>query len=123
MKHEFVEYPGFSKHTKTKKITDSQLKQLQLDIMKGGGQTIRGTGGFKKIRCGGDAIGKRGGWRVIFAEYPEYNRVILFEAFDNKTKTKINAKLANLLKTVKQELNQHMRIQYGHEKGSEKNRK
>lgn len=60
------------------------------------GAVIQGTGGFRKVRVGRDAIGKRGGARVIYIFRDEHFPIFLITAYpknekDNLTNTERNA--------------------------------
>jgi len=84
--------------------------------MNGAGQTIQGTGGFKKMRCRGKEYGKQGGLRVIFTDYPKYNIVFLIDAFAKTGKDDLSQEERNLLKKFKAKLDKHLRNVYGEKK-------
>jgi hypothetical protein len=54
----------------SQRISDAQVRQMEVEIMLGYGDVVPNTAGLRKIRCGGQGRGKRGGIRVLFADYP-----------------------------------------------------
>ena len=66
MKRVFIESEFFTKLTA--KVSDSELRRLQQDIMDGQGATISGTGGLQKLRMATSARGKSGSMRVVIAD-------------------------------------------------------
>ena len=63
----FVETPIFTKEVRTV-LSDDDYRSIQTALMlrPEQGPIIRGTGGLRKIRCGGSGRGKRGGLRLIY---------------------------------------------------------
>ncbi len=116
MKRMFLESRAFSQFVRSGKFSDRQLKQLQYDIMKGHGETVTGTGGFKKIRCGSQHAGKRGGWRVIFADYPKCGITILVAAFSKNVQENLSQSECNELKRLKEILDKEVNKRYGQNK-------
>jgi hypothetical protein len=101
---------------KSKAISDDQLKQLQLDIICGLGKTIASTGGLKKIRMAGDNTGKRGGWRVIFADYPEYEYTALVYAYQKADKDNLTNADEKAFRKFKKGLDRKVEKKYGKKK-------
>jgi hypothetical protein len=83
------------------KISDEMLLVLQNDIASGAGDTIGGTGGLKKTRLAASGGGKRGGWRVIFADYPAVGRTALLMAFSKSDKADLTPSEKDELREVK----------------------
>lgn len=70
MKRTFIEVPMFTKKWKELGLTDEDLRELQKVLLQNpkSGDTIKGTGGVRKIRIPIDNTGKRGGGRVIYVD-------------------------------------------------------
>ena len=109
MKRTFKELPAFTKLVKSEKIPDELLKDLQSDIMFLGGDTIPGTGGLVKIRVSGSGRGKRGGLRVIYADYPDRDVTVLIVAYFKNIKQNLSGDEKKLLKAIKLELDRQIR--------------
>ncbi len=86
----------------TKKITallsDEEYRILQKDLlaMPGSGSIIQGSGGIRKIRCGGSGRGKRGGVRVIYYWATNLDQIFMLYAYaknesDDLTKDQLSA--------------------------------
>ncbi len=113
MKCLFVELPAFSRIIRSGKMTDDILRNLQDDIMKGLGDIIPGTRGIKKIRCAREGSGKRGGWRVIYADYPIRKIVVLITAFPKNLKENLTQEEIGELKIFKGFLDKEMETRHG----------
>ena len=70
MNRTFIEVPTFTKKWKELGLSDEILRELQNILLKNPktGNTIKGTGGLRKIRIPLDNSGKRGGARVIYVD-------------------------------------------------------
>ena len=110
MKRTFIEFPAFSRSVASGRIGDRRLRTLEQEIMEGGGVTIPGTGGLRKIRCGGRGRGKSGGLRIIFADYPQRAVTVLIVAFEKTVKEDLTRAEANELKRLKGELDRLMGV-------------
>jgi len=80
MEREFIESHNVRKILKDNGVSDRHPCEMETEIMLGGGATVGRTGGLKKIRCGAAGRGKRGGVRVIFADYPDKGQTYLIAA-------------------------------------------
>ena len=109
----FVETSAFSRLVKSGQISDAMLKQLQNDIMTQKGDTIRATGGLRKIRLASKASGKRGSWRVIYADYPKYSVTVLITAFEKIVQANLNSEQTRQLKNIKTLTDQEMERKHG----------
>jgi len=113
MKRLFVELPAFTAQVRAVKFSDAQLRGLQQDIAGGRGDVIPGTGGLKKVRCAREHGGKRGGWRVVFADYPLWGVTLLVLAFPKNVKANLSPAEAGDLKRLKALLDREMEVRYG----------
>ena len=117
MEREFRETEAFTRLVKSKALTDEQLRQLQRDIISGLGKTIPRTGGFKKIRLtGGQSRGKRGGWRVIYADYPNYGFTAIVFAYPKGLQETLTPEQEKRLRNVKAVLDAEVKKKYGKSK-------
>lgn len=79
MNRTFIEVPTFSKKWRELGLTDEDLRQLQVVLMKNpkAGKVIQGTDGLRKIRIPMENQGKRSGARVIYVDI-EFKECIYF---------------------------------------------
>ena len=90
-------------------VSDEQIQDMEQSIMAGGGDPIKGTGGLKKIRCGAEGRGKRGGVRIVFADYPRHGKTHLVTAWSKGDKETLSKSDRNALKQVKKDLDKAVR--------------
>ena len=113
----FIEARSFDVETKYGKISDSDRERLEFDIMLGRGEVITGTGGLKQIRCGlGGCYGKKHGWQVVFADYPEYSVTFLLIRFPDKYIKGLSRYELKKLKEAKKSIDLLVELKYGEEK-------
>ena len=113
MKRTFKEFPAFSSLVRSGQISDEQVRQTQEDIMAGGGDAIPGTGGVRKIRCRGHEGGKRGGWRILFADYERFGLAFLIWAFPKGGKATLTAAEKNVIRKLKRDIDREVEASYG----------
>lgn len=116
MKRLFAESRNFTKLVADGKISDRSIKKVQVDIMNGLGDTIVGTGGLKKIRCGSEGRGKSGSWRIIFADYPKFNVTFFITAFPKNEKENLSDEEKAILFSLKRSLDREVEVKYGSKK-------
>lgn len=116
MRRTFIELRFFSARANSLGLGDEQLRELQADIVLEGGAVIPGTGGLRKIRWAGKHGGKRGGYRVIFADYPAWGIAVLITVFAKNVKENLSAAETRHLKILKAALDQELEEQYGPKK-------
>ena len=113
----FFEARSFDAKTKFGKISDSDRERLEFDITLGRGEVITGTGGLKQIRCGlGGCYGKKHGWQVVFADYPEYSVTFLLIRFPDKHIKGLSRYELKKLKEAKKRIDLLVDLKYGEEK-------
>jgi len=66
----FIEVPMFTKKWKELGLTDEDLRILECELLKNPkmGDSIKGTGGLRKVRIPLENSGKRSGGRVIYVD-------------------------------------------------------
>ena len=109
----FVETAAFTRLVKHERISDGMLHELQNDIINGTGDTIRNTLGLKKIRFATKSGGKSGGWRAIYADYPQYNSTVLIFAFPKNVQENLTADQTKELRKLKAVTDKEMEERYG----------
>jgi len=112
----FIETAAFTRIIKRGQISDEMLNDLQADIVKGMGNTIPNSGGFKKIRFSAETTGKSGGWRAIFADYPKYNITVLVLAYPKNAQADLTAEQVKELRKLKLATNKELERRYGKKK-------
>lgn len=109
MRRLFVEATSFQK--RVDKAGQAALMAIQQAIMKtpDAGALMQGTGGLRKLRIA-DAErgkGKRGGFRVIYLDLPDFERTYLLALYDKGEKEDISSDekkgLRELVKILKSE--------------------
>ena len=93
---------------KVARVSDDSVRAMQRDILQGGGDVVKGTGGLRKIRCAAQGRGKRGGVRVLFADYPGVGVCLLLAAFAKNVQENLTPGQRKELAALKARLDAHM---------------
>lgn len=103
----FIEVPLFTKRWMEIGLTDLDLLQLQIMLLKDpeSGPVIEGTGGIRKVRFPLENRGKSGSVRVCYTDFAEYEVTYLITAFTKKEQEN----LTNEEKTVLRKLIKSLR--------------
>ena len=98
MRRTFIQTFEFSKNWDRLGFLDSDLRRLELEIMKNpkAGKVIRGTVKLRKIRFAFQGGGKRGSTRVCYVDFSEKETIYLITVYpknekDNLTKTECHS--------------------------------
>ena len=109
MVREFVEISSFTK--RLREVEDASiLGEIQNEILKNPavGAVIKGTGGIRKMRCGAEGRGKRGGHRVLCVDFPTVEKVYLLVIYakNEQEDLSVNEKkiLSQLVERLRKEL-------------------
>jgi hypothetical protein len=51
MRRMFVEFASVTQVLRSQGVSDDSVRAMQRDILQGGGDVVKGTGGLRKIRC------------------------------------------------------------------------
>lgn len=107
---EFVEPVEFYEDWEDLGLDDEALGHLQIALMKNpeAGDLIKGAGGARKVRFAGNALGKRGGTRIIYAHLKDRSAIALFIAYGKKEKDDLNAADKRALKELITEIKKVM---------------
>lgn len=109
MKREFIENRQVKETYAENGVTDEQVRDMEKEIMQGLGKTVPGTAGIRKIRCGAQGRGKRGGVRVLFADYPEAGKAYLLAALSKNEKADFTKEEQAILRDLKLQLDEYHR--------------
>ena len=105
----FIEVPLFTKRWKEIGLTDFDLRQLQIMLLKDpeSGPVMDGTGGIRKVRFPLKNRGKSGSVRVCYTDFAEYEVTYLITAFTKNEQENLTAEeksvLKKLVKALKEE--------------------
>ena len=106
----FIETPPFTAQIVSLGAEEA-LRKLQLELAENpeAGVTLKGTGGFRKIRMALPGRGKSGGARVIYYHLASRGRIVLFYLFTKNEAENISKEGARVLQKAAAELaaNQH----------------
>ena len=108
MRRKFIELPSFTRMVSSGEISERMLRAIQNDIMQTEADTIAGTGGLKKIRSGGSGRGKRGGVRVVFADYPRQGSAVLITAYFKNVRENLTPQQCRALADLKARLDRQV---------------
>ncbi|EPX2828522.1 type II toxin-antitoxin system RelE/ParE family toxin [Klebsiella michiganensis] len=102
----FIELQGFSKRRQAL-LPDDEFRAFQeiLNNDPEAGDTISGTGGFRKIRWSRPGAGKRGGVRVIYYNVTIKGRIYLALIYPKNEQDELSQEQKKMLRQVAELLN------------------
>jgi hypothetical protein len=96
--------PTFNSRWQGEKLPDEDLQALELAIMRDpfGGQVMRETGGMRKIRFAPPSRGKgkSGSMRVGYAQFPDFELIVLVTLFLKKDEDNLEAAKCSGIKSL-----------------------
>ena len=97
----FIELQGFSKRRQVL-LQDDEFRAFQEILINDpeAGDTISGTGGFRKIRWSRPGMGKRGGVRVIYYNGTKKGRIYLALIYPKNEQDELNQEQKKMLRQV-----------------------
>ncbi|MEH2740900.1 type II toxin-antitoxin system RelE/ParE family toxin [Klebsiella pneumoniae] len=97
----FIELQGFSKRRQVL-LQDDEFRAFQEILINDpeAGDTISGTGGFRKIRWSRPGMGKRGGVRVIYYNVTKKGRIYLALIYPKIEQDELNQEQKKMLRQV-----------------------
>lgn len=100
MTREFIILPEFEKQWKELKLTDNDLKQLQVELILYPkiGSVMQGTGGLRKLRFAFENAGKSGSVRVVYVDFTIYEKIYLVTAYSKNQKDNLSKSERNAIK-------------------------
>ncbi|HHT0026593.1 TPA: type II toxin-antitoxin system RelE/ParE family toxin [Klebsiella michiganensis] len=102
----FIELQGFSKRRQAL-LSDDEFRAFQEILINDpeAGDTISGTGGFRKIRWSRPGTGKRGGVRVIYYNVTIKGRIYLALIYPKNEQDELSQEQKKMLRQVAELLN------------------
>ena len=102
----FIELQGFSKRCQVL-LPDDEFRAFQEILINDpeAGDTISGTGGFRKIRWSRPGTGKRGGVRVIYYNVMIKGRIYLALIYPKNEQDELSQEQKKMLRQVAELLN------------------
>ena len=102
----FIELQGFSKRRQAL-LPDDEFRAFQEILINDpeAGDTISGTGGFRKIRWSRPGTGKRGGVRVIYYNVTIKVRIYLALIYPKNEQDELSQEQKKMLRQVAELLN------------------
>ena len=110
MTREFIQLSRFAQQWKNLGRDDEDLRELEesLCLRPDRGDVVIGTGGLRKMRLGMSGSGKRGGMRILYVDFPTYEKLYLLGAYKKAAKVDLSkkeaAEIRKLISTLKGEL-------------------
>ncbi len=92
MTREFVILPRFEKLWKNLGLDDEDLRRLEeyLCLYPDRGSVVVETGGLRKLRWGLANSGKRGGIRILYVDFPVYEKLYFLGVYKKTVKVDLS---------------------------------
>jgi hypothetical protein len=96
-----VETPIFTKRVR-QALDEEQYRLLQTALVAspGNGKVIPGGGGIRKLRWAAGGRGKRGGARIIYRWFAEFDRILMLFIFLKNERADLSAEQLKRLRIV-----------------------
>jgi len=113
MIREFVMMPEFDSQWKKMGLGDSELRQLQENLMQNpkAGIVMRGTKGLRKIRIPFKGRGKSGSGRVVYVDFSVYETIYLITAYPKNEKDNLSQAERNTIARMIERLEKGLKEQ------------
>ena len=110
MKRTFIEVPLFTRRWSEIGLTDVELFQLQIAILKDpeAGPVMEGTGGIRKVRFPLEHRGKSGSVRVCYVDFAILETVYLMAVYQKNEKENLSKKECNDIKRIIEQIEQEL---------------
>lgn len=119
MTREFIILPQFDRLWKGLQLGDEDLRALEeyLCLQPDYGNVIKGTGGLRKLRWGLKNSGKRGGIRILYVDFPSYEKTYLIGVYKKSVKLDLKKseteEVRKLIVELRNELKQKYKLNGG----------
>lgn len=102
MKRIFIYTEEYEKQLKRLKIDLSRQKVIENEILNDPavGSLIKSSGGLRKIRIAGLGSGKSGGLRVLYVDFPSYEKIYFITIIDKREIDNLSPKEINSIKVL-----------------------
>lgn len=109
----FVELPSFWKDWVGYGLTDEDLRKMQNDLETNPntGKLVIGTGGVRKLRYAREHRGKSGGVRVMYVDFPQFEKLFFLAVYSKNEKDNISMAERNALKKLARILESEVMIE------------
>lgn len=94
-------------------VPEVMVSRMEIEIMLGYGDVVPHTGGIRKIRCGGAGRGKRGGLRILFADYPAAGKTYLLAGLTKNQRATFSQVELKILQQLKRKLDKLHEVHHG----------
>ena len=109
----FIQMPTFNHRWRAEKLPDEDLQPLEAGIMRDPSAhgVMRGTGGLRKMRFAprSRGKGKSGSMRVGYAQFPDYDLILLVTLFLKKYEDNLDAATCGGIKSVLSRIEKDLR--------------
>lgn len=98
----FIETPSFTKNWNELGLTEDDLLELQLFLLKDPkqGDEVPGVPGLRKVRFACKGHGKRGGARVIYVDVEIREKIHLIDVYSKNRKENLSEKEKKILAII-----------------------
>ena len=116
MTREFIELSPFTKSWKQMGLSDADFEQLQTKILTDpeAGAMIQGSGGIRKLRFYLPGKGSRGGCRVCYVDFEQFEKTYLLTAYAKKDRENLTDAETQQLRALVKELQKEAARRYYH---------
>jgi hypothetical protein len=113
MTREFVYMPTFEKQWKEAKLTDDDLKDLEVFLCEHpeAGDMIQGTGGLRKLRWSIPGKGKSGGVRTLYVDFASFEQIHMITCFRKVNKESLTKAEKQSIKSLVEQIKDNLRKQ------------
>ena len=110
MERKFVMMPIFDKQWHSMGLADSELQELQAELLKNPkiGNVVQGTGSLRKMRFAFPGKGKSGSSRVLYVDFVVAETIYLIFAYPKNEKDNLTSEERNNIKKLIERLEQSL---------------
>lgn len=122
MKRVFVTNNEFWKLWVDSGLEDDDLKEVEDVLIKNPdlGDVIKSTGGLRKLRWGAKGMGKRGGIRILYVDFPKYEQLFFITLLRKSEVADLSSDLkkaiAKLIKEIENKLEEKINEKHKNKK-------
>ena len=115
MTREFVYMPNFEKQWSEAKLTDDDLKDLEVYLCENpnAGDMVVGTGGLRKLRWAIPGRGKSGSIRTLYVDFASFEQIHMIACFRKSNKENLSQGEKNQIKEVIGQIKSNLRLRRG----------